>query len=77
MHAEERVLRVRHRVDEAPDPVTGVRLQAEVLAAERDDLRCHGVAGLTGEQVGLQASADHQAVHVVGGALRDDAHAAA
>ena len=37
--------------------------QPQVLAAERDDLRCGRVARRPGQQVGLQARADHQPGH--------------
>jgi hypothetical protein len=53
-----------------------VRLQAQVLAAERDDLGCLAVAGLAAEEVGLQPGADDQAVHLVGPLVRDDGDAA-
>jgi hypothetical protein len=60
VHAEERVPRVGHRVDEPPHPADGVRAQPQVLAAERDDLRRRLVADGGGEQVGLQAGADDE-----------------
>jgi|HubBroStandDraft_5_1064220.scaffolds.fasta_scaffold01755_6 hypothetical protein len=72
VHAEERVLRVGHRIDEVPYPVPGVRAQPQVLAAKRDDLRRCLVPGRRGEQVGLQPGADDQPGQPVGSARSKD-----
>ena len=69
VHAEERELRVRHRVDETADQVGAG--QVVVLPAERDDPRRRPRAGQHGDPVGLQAGAVDQLPrpHVTAGGL--------
>ena len=62
MHAEERVARVGHRVDQTVDKVAPFGFERVVLAAERHDHRVGLVARQFGEPVALQAAADHDPV---------------
>ena len=65
VHAEERVARVGHGVDQ---PLTRCRLagEQEVVAVERHDPQVAGLPGPTGEPVGLQPGAGDDQVELVG-----------
>ncbi len=60
--AEERELRVRHGIDEAPHQMAALGLQHEVVAAERHDARLRGRTGQRREAIGVDASADDHAL---------------
>ena len=62
VHAEERQLRVGHRVDQAAHEVRGGGGQLVVLAAERDDAHRRAVAEQPGHPVGVQPGAAHHHV---------------
>ena len=58
VHAEERQVRIGHRVDEAVDEPAGVRAQAQVLPAEGDDARVLRRARRHRQAAGLPAGAE-------------------
>ena len=73
VHAEERVLRIRHRVDQPAHQVPRLGAQRVVLAPERHDPRLGVVAGPLRHSVRLQAGASDQQIARVrlGGATVD------